>query len=89
MKLQRLLSVASIGFLSGCALVTSASAQSDITGRFTLSHEIRWQNATLPAGDYSFRAATRNGPMQVIGPNGSVFELATVVDNKSQGSKRA
>ena len=31
-----------------------ASAQEKAHGNFTLKHEVRWQNAVVPAGDYRF-----------------------------------
>jgi hypothetical protein len=31
-----------------------ASAQEPASGRFTLPHDVRWQNAFVPAGDYRF-----------------------------------
>ena len=31
-----------------------ASAQEPARGHFTLTHEVRWQNARVPAGDYEF-----------------------------------
>mgnify|MGYP001224377498 CR=1 FL=1 len=31
-----------------------ASAEEPARGRFTLTHEVRWENAKLPAGDYEF-----------------------------------
>ena len=85
MNLHRLLTAAAIGLLGACAFVAPAFAQNGIAGRFTLLHEIRWQNATLPAGDYTFKAESRHSPMIVSGPNGSVFELASVVEHKSDG----
>lgn len=33
---------------------TLASAEEPARGRFTLTHEVRWQNAVVPAGDYRF-----------------------------------
>jgi hypothetical protein len=33
---------------------TSASAQERAQGNFTLKHDVRWQNARVPAGDYHF-----------------------------------
>ena len=33
---------------------TLASAQEPGRGHFTLSHEVHWQNAIVPAGDYRF-----------------------------------
>jgi hypothetical protein len=32
-----------------------ASAQTPAKGTFTLTHEVRWQNAIVPAGDYRFK----------------------------------
>jgi len=31
-----------------------AHAQEPVRGEFTLSHEVHWQNAVVPAGDYRF-----------------------------------
>jgi hypothetical protein len=31
-----------------------ASAQEPARGRFTLTHEVHWQNAVVPAGEYRF-----------------------------------
>jgi hypothetical protein len=31
-----------------------ASAQDTVSGKFTLAHQVRWQNAVVPAGDYRF-----------------------------------
>jgi hypothetical protein len=33
---------------------TLASAQEKAHGNFTLTHDVRWQNALVPAGDYRF-----------------------------------
>jgi hypothetical protein len=33
---------------------TLASAQEKAQGNFTLKHDVRWQNALVPAGDYHF-----------------------------------
>jgi hypothetical protein len=33
---------------------TPASAQEAARGKFTLTHEVHWGNAKLPAGDYAF-----------------------------------
>jgi hypothetical protein len=32
----------------------AASAQESAHGKFTLSHEVRWGSATIPAGEYAF-----------------------------------
>jgi hypothetical protein len=33
---------------------TPASAEEPAKGKFTLTHEVRWGNAKIPAGDYQF-----------------------------------
>jgi hypothetical protein len=38
-----------------------ASAQEPAHGKFTLTHEVRWGGARLPAGDYAFSYAPDNG----------------------------
>lgn len=32
----------------------TASAQTSMRGKFTLPHEVHWENAIVPAGDYQF-----------------------------------
>ncbi|MGA8236054.1 MAG: hypothetical protein WB918_06000, partial [Candidatus Sulfotelmatobacter sp.] len=41
-----------------------ASAQ-DAAGTFTLTHEVRWQNAVVPAGKYRFTVAA-SGPAEML-----------------------
>jgi hypothetical protein len=43
---------------------TLASAQ-DASGTFILTHDVRWQNATVPAGKYEFTLETK-GPSEVL-----------------------
>jgi hypothetical protein len=82
-QLSRIFTVAAIGFLAACVSAIPASAQ-NIKGSFTVSHEIRWQNATLPAGYYTFsrESTARMGALMVTGPHGSVFELASVISER-------
>ena len=51
---NRILAIAGLGLFGICASAGQAAAQTVAGGSFTLSHEIRWQNVTLPAGDYTF-----------------------------------
>jgi hypothetical protein len=44
-----LLAVASLSFAT-----SPAFAQENARGTFTLTHDVRWQNATVPAGEYRF-----------------------------------
>jgi hypothetical protein len=43
---------------------TPASAQ-EARGSFTLTHEVRWQNAVVPAGEYTFSVESR-GPAELL-----------------------
>ena len=43
---------------------TPASAQ-EMHGSFTLSHEVRWQNYVVPAGDYRFEVQPK-GPSALL-----------------------
>ena len=38
-----------------------ASAQEPARGKFTLTHEVRWENAKLPVGEYEFTFDSANG----------------------------
>jgi hypothetical protein len=55
-----------------------ASAQA-AAGTFTLTHEVRWQNAVVPAGKYHFTMGA-NGPSELltlskVSGNGATFML--------------
>lgn len=52
-----------------------ATAQNAAEGSFTLQNEVRWQNAVLPAGDYTFAMKSLAAPklIQLRGPNGGAF----------------
>jgi hypothetical protein len=83
--LTRIFAIAAIGFASICAFVNPASAQNAFQGSFTLAHEIRWQSAVLPAGDYTFAMESTAMPCTMIvrGPNGATFELSSSTDNRT------
>jgi len=53
------------GALAACLFGSPAGAQSVFQGKFTLSHEIQWGQAVLPAGDYGL-AFTHDGPFPVL-----------------------
>jgi len=56
--------IRSFGYAVALALTTLnfapslASGQDAARGRFTLSHEVRWANVTIPAGEYQFSYGT-------------------------------
>jgi hypothetical protein len=84
MKSFRILAIASFGLFGVCVSAGQATAQSVAGGSFTLSHEIRWGRANLPAGDYTFslNSTSAMSPMIVKGPKGTVFELAAAVSDR-------
>jgi hypothetical protein len=53
-KFTRIIAIATFGLIAICASASSASAQNAFQGKFTLPNDVRWANATLPAGDYTF-----------------------------------
>jgi hypothetical protein len=79
-----MLVVASVALAAIFANATPATAQKAFKGSFTLTHEVRWQNATLPAGDYTFEMKSISGPSLITlkGPNGSRFIPALVMSEK-------
>jgi hypothetical protein len=62
-----------------------ASAQ-DARGSFTLTHNVRWQNVAVPAGDYKFSVEVR-GPSEMLtlskvsGTGSGFMILVTDVDS--------
>jgi hypothetical protein len=82
---NRVLVIAALALAAVCASAIPASAQAAYQGSFTLTHEVRWQNANLPAGDYTFEIRSMSLPATLVvkGPNGSMFVTAIVVDQKA------
>jgi hypothetical protein len=80
---NRILTVVAVGLLSIGFGASASQAQAIYKGSFTIDHSIRWQNSTMPAGDYTFTVAStqRNQPVTVTGPDGTVFQLPIVVAN--------
>jgi hypothetical protein len=83
-QFTRLFTIVAVGLLSVAASVLPVAAQGQYVGHFTLPHQVRWQNADLPAGDYTFSipSLATMAPMTVTGPNGSVFELAHAISDR-------
>jgi hypothetical protein len=86
---NRVLTVVAVGLLSIGFGASASQGQAIYKGSFTLDHSIRWQNSTMPAGDYTFTVAssTRNQPVTVTGPDGTVFQLPIVVDHTKIAEK--
>jgi hypothetical protein len=81
---NRMLAIAAFALAAVCASATPASAQAAFKGSFTLTHQVRWQNAILPAGDYTFQMESLAAPARIViqGPNGYQFISALVADQK-------
>jgi len=51
--------------LSALTFNPSPASAQELHGRFTLSHEVRWQNYVVPAGDYRFEVQPK-GPSALL-----------------------
>jgi hypothetical protein len=87
-NMNRVFTIAAVGLFSVVASALPTSAREAAKGHFTLPYEVRWQGATLPAGDYTFSFASLapQTPMVLSGPNGTIFELGYI--NTSEPSSR-
>jgi hypothetical protein len=84
---SRILAIATLGLIAVCASPNPASAQAAFKGSFTLPEDVRWGNASLPAGDYTFVLKSNSLPAQIVlqGPNGSVFIQTGATDKRNDG----
>ena len=81
---NRMVVIAISALAAVCASATSAAAQNVVQGSFTLSHQVRWQNVTLPTGNYRFEMKSLTSPSMITleGPNGRSFIPALVANEK-------
>jgi hypothetical protein len=72
--------------IATCVFTAAANAQPSFIGKFTLPHEVRWGQATLPAGDYFIRMDA-TGPGIVRSANGAktVFLNPPIVADSERG----
>ena len=59
MKSIRNFAYASLLTLSALNFVPSLASAQNASGKFKLPHDVRWQNAAIPAGDYKFTVETK------------------------------
>jgi len=78
----RMLVVSAVALAAVCTNAIPAFAQNAFQGSFTLPTEVRWQGATLPAGEYTFTMKSVTAPNLIVldGPSGSSFVSAIVGD---------
>lgn len=67
-----------------------ASAQEPARGHFTLTHEVRWENARVPAGDYEFSCNVSSiAPVlsltRTSGTRASIMLLVPAIDESKPG----
>jgi|SRR5271156_496173 len=65
MKSIRKFAYAAVLILSALSFAPSLASAQDEGGTFTLPHEVHWQNAIVPAGDYKFTLQPR-GPSEML-----------------------
>jgi hypothetical protein len=83
---NRALIIVAFALAAVFASAVPASAQVAFQGKFTLSHQVRWQKATLPAGNYTFEIQSLATPRIVLrGPNGPQFINGFITDQKAVG----
>jgi hypothetical protein len=51
--------------LSSLTLTSTFASAQNARGTFTLTHNVRWQNVAVPAGDYKFSVELR-GPSEML-----------------------
>jgi hypothetical protein len=79
---------AAVLMLSALSFAPSLASAQDAAGTFTLTHEVRWQNAIVPAGKYRFTVAA-SGPSEMltlrkIDGSGAGFMLLVTESENSQ-----
>jgi len=87
--MKNILAIAALGLFAISANAIPAAAQDVCAGSFTLQQEVRWQGATLPAGDYTFSMESLAAPSRIKlhGPNGFAFVAAIVADGDKIGDR--
>jgi len=83
-NVSRILAVVAIALIAVCAAPAPAAAQDAYKGRFTLTHDVRWSQALLPAGEYTFSLKSTALPAQILvhGPNGFAILMTSATDTK-------
>jgi hypothetical protein len=76
--------------LSALNFAPSLASAQDAAGTFTLTHEVRWQNAIVPAGKYRFTVGV-SGPSEMLtlrklDGSGAGFMLLVTDSENSQPS---
>jgi hypothetical protein len=65
MKTIRRFAYAVVLTLSALNFAPSLASAQEVAGTFTLAHEVHWQNAVVPAGEYRFTIGV-DGPKEML-----------------------
>jgi hypothetical protein len=65
MKMIRKFAYATLLVLSAMSIAPGRASAQDAAGTFTLTHEVHWQNAIVPAGEYRYTIGA-NGPLDLL-----------------------
>ena len=65
MKTLRKFASTAVLTLGALSLTPSLASAQSANGKFTLTHEVHWQNAVVPAGTYRFSLESR-GPSELL-----------------------
>ena len=86
---NRILGLVAVGFLAIGFGAGASQAQSVYKGSFTLDQDVRWQNATMPAGHYTFtvESTTHTKPVLVSGPGGQIFQMPMMTQQTNLGTQ--
>jgi len=70
------------------SLTAAANAQPSFVGKFTLPYEVHWNNAVLPAGQYSITMDSGDGPALVSSTSGnrSVYTAVPTISDAEKGT---
>ncbi len=88
--LFRILAIGALGLAIVGGNATPMVAQNGgpvVAGSFRLPNEVKWQGATLPAGDYTFsmKSAAAPAQIQIQGPRGIFVVALTTSKDDSNG----
>src|SRR6266851_4599336 len=88
---NRMLTIAVLALAAIGGSAAPAAAQADAEGKFTLPYEVKWNDAVLPAGDYTFTLASADQPARLIirGPKGTMFIEAVATDQRNRNQHSA
>lgn len=73
--------------IASCVFTAAANAQPTFAGKFTLSHEVRWGQAVLPAGEYSIRmdSMAANPVIRSAGSSRTVYAPVPTLADSEKG----